>query len=143
MTGGDGVQLTGTPVFKGTVRATVRVALNLEEAKQIQNGDILITRSTDIGWSPYFPLLSGVVTELGGLISHGAVVAREYVTITLLFSLAFLVKKYFGNFHTIWFIFQGLPAIVGCQKVTQVFRSGDTVILDGTKGTITRVEATQ
>lgn len=75
----DGVQLTGTPVFKGTVRATVRVALNLEEAKQIQNGDILITRSTDIGWSPYFPLLSGVVTELGGLISHGAVVAREYV----------------------------------------------------------------
>uniref|UniRef100_A0A0P6DHG3 Phosphoenolpyruvate synthase n=1 Tax=Daphnia magna TaxID=35525 RepID=A0A0P6DHG3_9CRUS len=108
----DGVQLTGTPVFKGTVRATVRVALNLEEAKQIQNGDILITRSTDIGWSPYFPLLSGVVTELGGLISHGAVVAREY----------------------------GLPAIVGCQKVTQVFRSGDVVVLDGSKGTITRVE---
>ncbi|XP_045028647.1 putative phosphoenolpyruvate synthase [Daphnia magna] len=110
----DGVQLTGTPVFKGTVRATVRVALNLEEAKQIQNGDILITRSTDIGWSPYFPLLSGVVTELGGLISHGAVVAREY----------------------------GLPAIVGCNKVTQVFRSGDVVILDGSKGTITRMDAT-
>lgn len=75
-----GVQLTGTPVFKGTVRATARVALNLEEAKQIKHGDILITRSTDIGWSPYFPLLSGVVTELGGLISHGAVIAREYVS---------------------------------------------------------------
>ncbi|KAI9559139.1 hypothetical protein GHT06_015928 [Daphnia sinensis] len=112
--GADGIQLTGTPVFKGTVRATARVALNLEEAKQIQNGDILITRSTDIGWSPYFPLLSGVVTELGGLISHGAVVAREY----------------------------GLPAIVGCNKVTQIFRSGDVVILDGSKGTITRVDAT-
>ena len=41
-------------------------------------GDVLITISTDIGWSPYFPLLGGVVTELGGLISHGAVVAREY-----------------------------------------------------------------
>lgn len=74
-----GVQLRGTPVFKGKIRATARVALNLEEAKAIQNGDILITRCTDIGWSPYFPLLSGVVTELGGLISHGAVVAREYV----------------------------------------------------------------
>lgn len=79
MAGADGVQLSGTPVFKGMIRATARVALNLEEAKQIQNGDILITRCTDIGWSPYFPLLSGVVTELGGLISHGAVVAREYV----------------------------------------------------------------
>lgn len=78
-TSADGVQLTGTPAFKGTVRATVRVALNLEEAKQIKRGDILITRCTDIGWSPYFPLLSAVVTELGGLISHGAVVAREYV----------------------------------------------------------------
>ena len=76
-----GVQLKGAPVFAGTVRATVRVALNLEEAKQIQCGEVLIASSTDIGWSPYFPLLSGVVTELGGLISHGAVVAREYVSL--------------------------------------------------------------
>ena len=75
-----GVQIKGTPVFRGTVRGTVRVALNLEEARHIQCGEILITRSTDIGWSPYFPLVSGVVTELGGLISHGAVVAREYVS---------------------------------------------------------------
>lgn len=79
--GADGIELRGTPVFKGVVRATACVALNLEEAKQIKLGDILITRSTDIGWSPYFPLLAGVVTELGGLISHGAVVAREYVSI--------------------------------------------------------------
>lgn len=74
------LQLTGTPVYKGVVRGTARVALNLEEAKSIKNGDILITRGTDVGWTPYFPFLSGVVTELGGLISHGAVVAREYVT---------------------------------------------------------------
>jgi len=108
-----GVELTGTPVFRGKVRATARVAVNLQEARDIQCGEILITRSTDIGWSPYFPLLAGVVTELGGLISHGAVVAREY----------------------------GLPCIVGAQKVTHVFRTGDTVILDGTNGTITRVDA--
>ena len=80
--GADGAQVVGTPVFKGIVRATVRVALNLEEARHIQCGEILIARSTDIGWSPYFPLVSGVVTELGGLISHGAVVAREYVSST-------------------------------------------------------------
>ena len=77
-----GVQVAGTPVFNGTVRAKVRVAMNLDEARLIQCGEILVTRSTDIGWSPYFPLLSGVVTELGGLVSHGAVVAREYVSST-------------------------------------------------------------
>ena len=78
--GADGVQLKGTPVFKGTIRGIVRVALNLDEARQIQCGEILITRCTDIGWSPYFPLLAGVVMEQGGLISHGAVVTREYVS---------------------------------------------------------------
>ena len=77
-----GVQVAGTPVYNGTVRAKVRVAMNLDEARLIQCGEILVTRSTDIGWSPYFPLLSGVVTELGGLVSHGAVVAREYVSST-------------------------------------------------------------
>ena len=128
-----GVQLTGTPVFKGTVKATARVALNLEEAKQIKHVDVLITRSTDIGWSPYFPLLSGVVTELGGLISHGAVIAREYVS-RLLLHLITLITSFFSK---------GLPAVVGCQKVTQVLRSGDVVVLDGAKGTITRVEAAQ
>jgi len=81
-----GVELTGTPVFKGEVRAKVRVAVNLQEARDIQCGEILITRSTDIGWSPYFPLLAGVVTELGGLISHGAVVAREYVSSSSMFN---------------------------------------------------------
>ncbi len=59
-------------------------------------GDILITISTDIGWSPYFPLLGGVVTELGGLISHGAVVAREY----------------------------GLPCVVGAVGATAAFQNG-------------------
>merc|ERR1712071_166792 len=107
-----GFQLSGTPVFKGTVRGTVRVALNVQEARDIRCGEILVTRCTDIGWTPYFPLLAGVVTELGGLVSHGAVVAREY----------------------------GLPCIVGAQKATQSFRTGDRVILDGTRGTVTLVD---
>ena len=43
-----------------------------------QTGDVLVVRCTDVGWSPYFPLIAGLITEIGGLISHGAVVAREY-----------------------------------------------------------------
>lgn len=61
-----------------------------------QRDDILITHATDIGWSPYFPVLGGVVTELGGLISHGAVVAREY----------------------------GLPCVVGATGAADFFQSG-------------------
>ena len=63
-------------------------------------GEILITISTDIGWSPYFPLLGGVVTELGGLISHGAVVAREY----------------------------GLPCVVGAAGATSAFQTGTSSV---------------
>ena len=64
----------GTPAsdFSGTGRACVVLALSGDQGiSQLQAGDILITRSTDVGWSPYFPMLAGVVTELGGLISHG------------------------------------------------------------------------
>ncbi|GFR26957.1 putative phosphoenolpyruvate synthase [Trichonephila clavata] len=105
--------LTGIPVCQGKIKGVARVVSNLNEARTIQNGDILITHSTDIGWTPYFPMLSGVVTVLGGLISHGAVVAREY----------------------------GLPCVVGVQKAMSAFKSGDTVILDGTKGIIYKVNS--
>ena len=82
--------MKGTPVYRGVVRGTARVALDLEEAKEIKCGDILITRSTDIGWSPYFPLLAGVVTELGGLISHGMMII---LSIYLIISQLILVKQ--------------------------------------------------
>ncbi|XP_023322862.1 uncharacterized protein LOC111697188 isoform X2 [Eurytemora carolleeae] len=72
----EGNSLHGTPACSGTVKGLARVVTRLQDAKSIQPGEILITTSTDIGWSPYFPMLGGVVTELGGLISHGAVVAR-------------------------------------------------------------------
>ena len=88
--------MTGTPVCRGRYQGIARIATKLADAKCIQQGDILITISTDIGWSPYFPLLGGVVTELGGLISHGAVVAREY----------------------------GLPCVVGAVGATHFFQSG-------------------
>ena len=88
--------MTGTPVCRGRYQGIARNVTKLADAKCIQQGDILITISTDIGWSPYFPLLGGVVTELGGLISHGAVVAREY----------------------------GLPCVVGAVGATNFFQSG-------------------
>ncbi|OQR66881.1 putative phosphoenolpyruvate synthase-like [Tropilaelaps mercedesae] len=104
--------MKGTPVSKGRVIAPARVITRLEDAHLIQKGDVLITYATDIGWSPYFPLISGIVTELGGLISHGAVVAREY----------------------------GLPSIVGCHGATQMFRSGEEVLLDGNLGVISTTQ---
>lgn len=84
------------------------VILGFEDAGKIRAGDILITRSTDIGWSPYYPILKGLVTELGGLLSHGTIVAREY----------------------------GLPCIVAAAHATKFFRHGETVFMDADNGII-------
>ncbi|GIY36260.1 acetoacetyl-CoA synthetase [Caerostris darwini] len=102
--------MKGVPVSQGMTKGFARVAMSLEEAAHLKSGEILITYSTDIGWSPYFPIISGVVTELGGLISHGAVVSREY----------------------------GLPCVVGLQGACKRFRTGDYVLLDGKKGILQR-----
>ncbi|CAG9770742.1 unnamed protein product [Ceutorhynchus assimilis] len=107
-----GTKCIGTPVCTGSVQARACVITHLDEIETLEKGDILITYCTDIGWSPYFPLLSGVVTELGGLVSHGAVVAREY----------------------------GLPCIVGVKNVTKIFRTGDLVHLNGKTGELGKVE---
>ncbi|XP_022687003.1 uncharacterized protein LOC111259328 isoform X1 [Varroa jacobsoni] len=109
---GDVVQMKGFPISVGRVEARARVINKIEEAHTIQRGEILITYATDIAWSPYFPLLGGIVTELGGLMSHAAVIAREY----------------------------GLPCVVGLFNVTQVFRTGDLVLLDGANGLLVRIE---
>ncbi|GAB6030505.1 hypothetical protein CHUAL_007367 [Chamberlinius hualienensis] len=105
------VEIKGYPVSQGTIEGRARVITTFHDVHTIQPGEILIAHATDIGWSPYFPMLGGVVTELGGLISHGAVVAREF----------------------------GLPCVVGAQNATRVFQTGDKVLLDASKGTITRI----
>ncbi|GFY46504.1 putative phosphoenolpyruvate synthase [Trichonephila inaurata madagascariensis] len=107
----DNFSMKGIPVSQGVAKGTVRVALDLKEASLLQPGEILVTYCTDIGWSPYFPILGGVVTELGGLISHGAVVSREY----------------------------GLPCIAGLHGATLHFKTGDYVLLDGNKGILQRL----
>ncbi len=73
----------------------------------------MITYSTDIGWSPYFPMLSGLATEIGGLMSHGAVIAREY----------------------------GLPCLVGVEGASKLFKTGDMVMLDTEMGEIVKLES--
>lgn len=106
------VKIKATSVCGGEVIARACVVKNLSEIGQLQRGDILITHATDIGWSPYFPLLTGIVTELGGLISHGAVIAREY----------------------------GLPCIVGAAFATDIFKTGDLIRLSGAKGIVEKIE---
>lgn len=95
-------------MYGGVVTGRASVIHEFSEVSKIQPGDILITYSTDIGWSPYFPILGGVVTEIGGLISHGAVVAREY----------------------------GLPCVVAASNAVDFFVDGETVTLDAARGVI-------
>lgn len=106
--------LTGMPICKGRVTGKARVVKTLEEANSIQRDDILIVSYTDVGWTPYFPLLGGLVTEMGGLVSHGAVVAREFQ----------------------------LPCVVNVPNATRLLQSGDDIILDGLAGKIEKLEGT-
>jgi pyruvate,water dikinase len=99
--------LAGSPVSAGTVKGRARVILKLEEA-HLNKGDILVASYTDPSWTPLFPLAAGLVTEVGGLMTHGAVVAREY----------------------------GIPAVVGVDGATQKIADGQWIRVDGTKGII-------
>jgi pyruvate,water dikinase len=106
---GDEV-LQGRPVSRGIARGPARVVLDLEGARAIRAGEILIAPITDVGWSPYFHLIAGLATDVGSAISHGAVVAREY----------------------------GLPAVVNLRVASRVIRTGEQVVLDGERGTLRR-----
>ncbi len=106
----DGV-LHGRPASRGVVQGIARVAHTLAEAALLQPGEILVTPITDIGWTPYFSLIGGLVTDLGSVVSHGAVIAREY----------------------------GLPCVVNTRDGTRFFQSGDCIRLDGDKGTVERL----
>ncbi len=102
--------LRGTPASSGVVEARVRV-LRSADMSAFQPGEILVVRTTDVGWTPLFLMAAGVVTELGGALSHAAIVAREF----------------------------GVPSVVNVPGVTRLLRTGDVVRLDGDHGTIERV----
>lgn len=100
--------LSGLAASSGRVTGVARVITDLRHADQIRQGDILVAPFTDPGWTPLFPLCAAIVTDLGGLLSHGAVVAREY----------------------------GVPAVVNTGQATTVIRSGDRITVDGTEGRV-------
>jgi pyruvate,water dikinase len=97
--------LVGLAVSAGIVEGRARVILDMADA-ELEPGDILVTAYTDPSWTPLFVAIVGLVTEVGGLMTHGAVIAREY----------------------------GLPAVVGVQYATRLIRDGQRIRVHGTEG---------
>ncbi len=104
--GGD--TLTGLGISPGRARGPARILHSLAEMDKLQQGDILVARATDPGWTPLFLPAAGLITELGSLLSHGAVVAREY----------------------------GLPAVVNVADATRILRDGQPITVDGYRGVV-------
>lgn len=105
--------LTGSPGSPGSVRGIARVLSTLGEADRLAHGDVLVAKTTSSTWSPLFAVAGAVVTEVGGVLSHSAVVAREY----------------------------GIPAVVGARGATAALRDGQYVEVDGDRGLIRVIEA--
>ncbi len=97
--------LVGAPVSSGIVEGRARVVLRIEDAN-IEEGDILVTTFTDPSWTPLFVSAKGLVTEVGGMATHGAIVAREY----------------------------GLPAVVSVENATKLIKDGQRIRVNGTEG---------
>lgn len=98
----------GVPCSSGRVEARARVVHSLEDAQSLERGEILVAPYTNPAWTPLFNLAGAIVIEEGGLLSHGAVVAREY----------------------------GIPAVVRVEDATQIFRTGQRLRVDGSAGTV-------
>jgi pyruvate,water dikinase len=97
--------LMGLPVSSGVIEGRARVILDMEDAA-LEDGDILVTPFTDPSWTPLFVSIKGLVTEVGGLMTHGAVIAREY----------------------------GLPAVIGVENATKLIADGQRIRVHGTEG---------
>jgi pyruvate,water dikinase len=104
----DAHTLVGLGVSPGKATAVARVVHSLDEFQCINNGEILVTRTTTPAWTPLFSRIAGLVTDLGGPLAHGSIVAREY----------------------------GIPAVMGVGNATQRIRSGQTITVDGTAGRV-------
>lgn len=97
--------ISGIPVSTGIVEGRARVVLSVGEAK-LEDGDILVTQFTDPSWTPLFVTIKGLVTEVGGFTTHGAVITREY----------------------------GLPGVVGVENATKLIKDGQRIRVNGTEG---------
>ncbi|PCK07435.1 MAG: hypothetical protein COA42_14270 [Alteromonadaceae bacterium] len=100
--------ISGIPCSPGIVEGTVKVIKNIFDADRLEKGDILITKFSDPGWTPKFSFISAVATETGGVLSHAAVISREY----------------------------GIPAVLAIPGLTSLLKDGQRIRIDGTAGTI-------
>jgi pyruvate,water dikinase len=89
---------------------TVRIVQTPTDAAPLKRGDILAAPSTDPGWTPLFLRASGIIMETGGLLSHGAIVAREY----------------------------GIPAVANMPGILKALRDGESIVVDGSAGRVVR-----
>lgn len=101
--------IKGLGANSGRVTGTARVIEDFSQISRLQKNDILVTRFTDTGWTPKFAILSGIVTEYGGILCHAAIVSREY----------------------------GIPAIVNCHDAMSKIKDGQTITIDGATGCVT------
>jgi len=97
--------LVGAPVSSGVIEGPARIVLRMEDAS-LDDGDILVTTFTDPSWTPLFLSVRGLVTEVGGVMSHGSTIAREY----------------------------GLPAVVSVENATRLIEDGRRIRVNGTRG---------
>ena len=103
-----GSYLQGLPASAGRVRGIARLVESISEAAKLAPGEILVTQGTDPGWTPLFPLVSGLVLETGGLLSHGAIIAREY----------------------------GIPAVINVPGALGIIKDGQMIEIDGASGRV-------
>jgi pyruvate,water dikinase len=109
-----GVALRGLPASGGVVQGIARVIdARASDSGDLAPGEVLVARTTDIGLSPLFLVAAGVVTELGGPLSHAALVAREY----------------------------GIPAVVNVPGAATAIKTGDLVRVDGDRGIVERLDS--
>lgn len=108
----DGVVVRGHAASQGRHEGRARIVTGPDDFGAIDEGDVLVAELTSTGFNVVLPLLGGLVTDQGGMLSHPAIVAREY----------------------------GIPAVVGCDEATDRIRDGDRVVVDGDEGTVRRVE---
>ena len=104
--------IRGQPGSAGRVEGVVQRIDNPDEGNRLETGEILVASTTNVGWTPLFPRAAAVVTDIGGSLSHAAIVAREL----------------------------GIPAVVGCGNATTLLKTGDRVLVDGSRGVVKILE---